>query len=213
MRTAYHAQLPTLIERLAELCGEAGEAMHHATDALLEGDPACAEQVMANHDYVAAMTARTEDDALTLLALQGPVPAELRRVVDSIQIATDVERMSALATQVAAIADRCHPRRAVPTEVHAHFAQMGDLSRQLGHRAQQVLVSGDPRTTAHIRHDDDAMDTLYRQLIKVLMSKRWYHGATAAADVTLVGRFYERFGDHAVAIGRRVVFNSPPARM
>ena len=39
-----------------------------------------------------------------------------------------------------------------------------------------------------------------------LMDKQWNHGVAAAVDVTLLGRYYERFADHAVEIGRRVVF-------
>ena len=38
------------------------------------------------------------------------------------------------------------------------------------------------------------------------MNKEWKHGVAAAVDVTLLGRFYERFADHAAEIGRRVVF-------
>jgi phosphate transport system protein len=38
------------------------------------------------------------------------------------------------------------------------------------------------------------------------MDKEWKHGVAAAVDVTLLGRFYERFADHAVEIARRVIF-------
>jgi phosphate transport system protein len=51
------------------------------------------------------------------------------------------------------------------------------------------------------------MDNLHRQLFTVLMDHdRWKHGVPAAVDVALLGRFYERFADHAVEVGRRVVF-------
>ena len=54
---------------------------------------------------------------------------------------------------------------------------------------------------------DDAMDTLNRQLFAVLLDGgEWTHGVQAAVDAALLGRFYERFADHAVEIGRRVVF-------
>ena len=46
------------------------------------------------------------------------------------------------------------------------------------------------------------------------MDRDWKHGVTAAVHVTLFGRFYERFADHAVEIGRRVLSeatgNTPP---
>jgi phosphate transport system protein len=50
------------------------------------------------------------------------------------------------------------------------------------------------------------MDDLHRHLFSVLMHRDWKHGVTAAVDVTLLSRFYERFADHAVEIGRRVIF-------
>ena len=43
---------------------------------------------------------------------------------------------------------------------------------------------------------------------RVLMDKEWKHGVTAAVDVTLLSRFYERFADHAVEVARRVIFQA-----
>jgi phosphate transport system protein len=40
------------------------------------------------------------------------------------------------------------------------------------------------------------------------MDREWKHGVAAEVDVTLLGRFYERFADHAVAVGRRVIFQA-----
>src|SRR3546814_19588559 len=51
--------------------------------------------------------------------------------------------------------------------------------------------------------DDDDMDNLHRHLFTVLMDREWKHGVAAAVDVTLLGRYYERFADHAVEVGRR----------
>ena len=50
------------------------------------------------------------------------------------------------------------------------------------------------------------MDDLHRHLFSLLMDREWKYGVAAAVDVTLLGRYYERFADHAVEIGRRVVF-------
>ena len=50
------------------------------------------------------------------------------------------------------------------------------------------------------------MNDLHRQLFVLVLDRRWPHGAAAAADVALLGRFYERFADQAVDIARRVVF-------
>ena len=50
------------------------------------------------------------------------------------------------------------------------------------------------------------MDDLHRHLFSVIMDKDWPHGVASAVDVTLLGRFYERFADHAVSVAKRVVF-------
>ena len=82
---------------------------------------------------------------------------------------------------------------------------MGKVAIAMGDSANQALVSHDPRT-ARLREEDEVMDNLHRQLLSVLLDPHWEHGVPAAVDVALRGRFYERFADHAVEVGRRVVF-------
>ncbi len=139
-----------------------------------------------------------------LLALQGPVAGDLRAIVSGIQIVADIDRMGALALHVAKIARRRHPQHALPEEVNGYFAEMGHVAVELSRSAQEVLETLDPEKAALIRDEDDAMDDLHRHLFSVLMDKDWKHGVTAAVDVTLLSRFYERFADHAVEVARRV---------
>jgi phosphate transport system protein len=97
---------------------------------------------------------------------------------------------------------------ALPEEVNGYFAEMGRIAVNLGLAAREVVLSSDPQKAAQIRLDDDAMDDLHRHLFTILMDKEWKNGVASAVDVTLLGRFYERFADHAVEIGRRVVFQA-----
>ncbi|MDZ4264451.1 MAG: phosphate signaling complex protein PhoU [Mycobacterium sp.] len=206
MRTAYHEQLDALTSQLGDMCGLAGKAMERATQALLQADLALAEQVITDHDQIAAMSVRAEESAFVLLALQAPVAGDLRAIVGSIQIVADVDRMGALALHVAKIARRRHPQHALPEEVNGYFAEMGRVAVELGNSAQEVLITRDPEKAARIREEDDAMDDLHRHLFTVLMDREWKYGVAAAVDVTLLGRFYERFADHAVEVARRVIF-------
>lgn len=206
MRTAYHEQLDALIHQLAEMCRLAGVAMERATQALLQADLVLAEQVIGDHERITSASARAEEAAFVLLALQAPVAGDLRAIVSSIQIVADVERMGALALHVAKIARRRHPQHALPEEVNGYFAEMGRVAVDLADSARDVLLSRDPEKARRIREDDDAMDDLHRHLFSVMMDRDWKHGVSAAVDVTLLGRFYERFADHAVEIARRVIF-------
>ena len=208
MRTAFHEQLDSLTELLSNMCGLAGLAMDRATQALLKADLAIAEQVISDHDHITHMHNRAEETALVLLALQSPVASDLRLVVGSLQNAAHAERMGALALHVAKIVRRRHPNYVLPEEVNSHFAEMGRVAVELGNSAKEVVLSRDPKQAAEISRADDAMDQLHKQLFSVLMDMEWKHGVAAAVDITLLGRFYERFADHAVEIGRRVVFEA-----
>jgi phosphate transport system protein len=188
------------------MCGLAGVAMERATQALLQADLVLAEQVITDHEQISGMSARAEEAAFVLLALQAPVAGDLRAVVSSIQIVADVDRMGALALHVAKIARRRHPQHVLPEEVNGYFAEMGRVAVELGNAAREVLESRDPEKAARIQDEDDAMDDLHRHLFTVLMDREWKHGVTAAVDVTLLSRFYERFADHAVEVARRVIF-------
>lgn len=190
------------------MCAIAGEAIGLATESLLNADPVLAERVIDGQADLVAANARVEETAFTLLALQAPVATDLRAVVSAIRIAADAQRMGALAVHVADIARMRHPHNAVPAEVRRHIAKMGEVAEQLAGGAREVLLAQDPRGAAQIRHDDDAMDELHHQLLAVLMDPGWAHGVAAAVDVTLLGRFYERFADHAVQIARRVIFQA-----
>jgi phosphate transport system protein len=85
---------------------------------------------------------------------------------------------------------------------------MSTLAVQLARTAQEVLVSGDPDKAARLRDRDDAVDAEHRHLFTLLIDHKWQDGVCSAVDVALLGRFYERFADHAVEIGRRVVFEA-----
>jgi phosphate transport system protein len=182
--------------------------MERATRALLQADLASAEQVIGDYDKIAAMGTRAEESAITLLALQQPVAGELRSIISWIQVIADIDRMGALAVHVAKIVRQRHPEHVLPAEVEGYFAEMGRVAVELANNAQEVLLTRDPGKAAGIRQQDNAMDELHRQLFTELIDREWIHGVPAAVDVTLLGRFYERFADHAVEVGRRVVFQT-----
>ena len=206
MRVAYNEQMTELADLLGEMAALAGSAMERATQSLLQADLRIAEQVIGDHEKITDLSAQAEERSFALLALQAPVAGDLRSVVSGIQIVADIDRMGALALHVAKIARRRHPQHALPEEVNGYFAEMGRIAVALGSSAREVLETRDPERAAKLREEDEAMDDLHRHLFSVLMDKEWKHGVAAAVDVTLLGRFYERFADHAVEVGRRVIF-------
>ena len=179
--------------------------MERATQALLQADLALAEQVITDHDQIAAMSVRAEEARIRPARAAGP---GRRRPPGHRQLDPDRRRRRPDGRACAARRqDRpASPSTArLPEEVNGYFAEMGRVAVELGQRAGG-LITRDPEKAARIREEDDAMDDLHRHLFTVLMDREWKHGVAAAVDVTLLGRFYERFADHAVEVARRVIF-------
>ena len=208
MRTTYYKELSALSTQVGDMCGLAADAMEHATQALMEADLSVAEQVIADHEHIVEMSKRTESSAIKLLALQQPVAGDLRTIVSAMHVGADIERMGALAVHVASISRLRHPESALPGEVRASFSEMGSRAVKLARTAQEVLQSRDPDKATRLRDEDDAVDAEHRHLFTLLIDNKWQDGVSSAVDVALLGRYYERFADHAVEIGKRVVFEA-----
>ena len=206
MREAYHDRLGELADHLADMCAMVGDAMERATTALLKADLGLAEQVIT--DDVKVDNARTsyEEEAYALLALQAPVATDLRTVLTVIHAAESLERMGDLALHVAKATRRRHPSPVLPEEVRPFFEQMGQVAVALARKTEQVIRTQDVELARSVEDDDDEMDALHRDLFAVLMDRNWPHSVPVAVDVTLLGRFYERFADHAVSVSKRTVF-------
>ncbi|GAA2784145.1 phosphate signaling complex protein PhoU [Crossiella cryophila] len=206
MREAYHEQLDRFAEILGDMTADVAKAMEKSTAALLNVDLGLAEQVIDEDAKIDDARAAAEEQAFALLALQAPVATDLRVVVAAIHAAEDLERMGDLALHVAKATRRRHPNGVLPDQVREDFAQMGRVAVELAKKAELVIRNRDVALAQQLEQDDDEMDALHKHLFSVLMDKDWPHGVAPAVDITLLGRFYERFADHAVALARRVVF-------
>jgi phosphate transport system protein len=206
VRDQYQEQLAALGDALADMSLQAATAMELATRALLEADLQLAEQVIAEDLRIDDLRTEAEARAFGLLALQSPVATDLRVVVSAIHGAGDIERMGDLALHVAQAARRRHPQPVLPAEMAPYFAEMGRVGVALARKAAEVIRTRDIETAATLEADDDAMDDLHRHIFSVLMAPSWSHGVAPAVDITLLGRFYERYADHAVTVARRVVY-------
>ena len=206
MRDAFHEELAHTSERLVEMTRLAGSAMARATTALLDADLALAESVIAADEQIDAIQRELDDTALDMLARQQPVATDLRIIVTGMRMSADLERMGDLARHVAKVARRRYPDSAVPPELRATVLQMGQVAERIVAKAGSVIAGNDVAAAVQLEQDDDEMDRLHRELFNMLLDDTWTHGTEAAVDLTLVGRYYERFADHAVSIARRVVY-------
>lgn len=213
MRNEFHDTLDTLVADLAEMCDRASAMMSAATTALLDADAAAAHRLRGDLKQLTALGVSVTDRAYRLLALQAPVARDLRTVVAALHIGADADRMGALASHVARTASRTHPQRATPEEVVDLFTEMGSTAVRMAAEARDAVRSLDAALAERICVGDERMDELHRQLFVRVAAPQWQHGPLVAADMVLLGRFYERFADHAVEIARRVYFQATGVAM
>jgi phosphate transport system protein len=206
MRDTYHEELDAISTSLVEMTNLVGSAMSRATTALLDADLTLAEMVIANDESVDALYRETEARAFDLLARQQPVASDLRVLVTSLRMVADLERMGDNAVHVAKIARRRYPGSAVPPPLRSTVLKMGHAAEEIVAKAGSVIASRDIVLAAELEKDDDVMDELHRQLFRAILDDRWDQGIEPAIDITLAGRYYERFADHAVSVARRVVY-------
>lgn len=203
MRTHYHRELGGLFERLAGICARDRAAMADAVRALLTADLELAEQVIDDCAAVAAARGEAERAATTLLALQAPVAGELRRVVAGVQLVEELTRMNALARHVAELARMRFPEYAVPERARPLVAAMGAAADRSAGAAVAVIGGADAAAALALRDGDEAMNALHRELLALVLAPDWREGTGAAVDLTLLGRYFERFADHAARVGAR----------
>jgi phosphate transport system protein len=206
MRDAYHEELAGLSGQLVEMTRLVGSAVSRASTALLDADLTLAESVIAADDAVDAIRDDLDRRAMDLLARQQPVASDLRTIITSLRMSTDLERMGDLARHVARVARRRYPESAVPATLRATIVEMSQVAERLVAKAGSVIASQDVAAALELERDDDEMDKLHRALFTTLLEPDSRYGVEEAIDITLVSRYYERFADHAVAVAGRVVY-------
>ncbi|GAA2827335.1 phosphate signaling complex protein PhoU [Nonomuraea rubra] len=212
MRDAYHEELDALTDKLVEMTRLVRSAISRATTALLDADLQLAESVISRDEEVNAVFADVEGSIFELMARQQPVAVDLRMVITALRMGTDLERMGDLAVHVAKVARLRHPDSAIPPELRSTILEMGQIAENLVTKAGSCVASRDVESAMELEQDDDAMDRLHRRLFRNILAKDWQHGVEPAIDITLVGRYYERYADHAVRVAQDVVYLVTGAR-
>jgi phosphate transport system protein len=207
MRDVFHDELDEIGAGIAEMITLVATAMDQATGALLDADLARAEQVIAADQRVDDLRIELEDRTFQIIARQAPVATDLRVLITTLHLTADLERMGDLALHVAKIARLRFPEVAVPDDARDVIAQMGDVALSLVRKVGDVVAGQDVELAQATEAEDDSMDALRRKLFTLVLSPRWTHGTEAAIDMTLLGRYYERYADHAVAVARRTIFS------
>ena len=206
IRSVFQDELDSVSQTLFELSVMVSDSMAKATRALMSKNLSLAEEVISYDEKVDTVQHDLDARIIDIIARQQPVASDLRALVTALRMSADLERMGDLAHHVAKVVRLRHPAAAVPDQLMSLIESMGVTAEKIAAKTGVVISTRDTTLAAQVEKDDDEMDLLHRQLIGVLIAPTWEHGVETAIDLTLLGRYYERYADHAVSVARRVIF-------
>ena len=207
LRTAFHQHLQSIEGNVTLLFAYVSEDLAVATEALLSGDAEALKIVSEREMVIDGLYTELESLVNSLLALQAPVATDLRLLVSVLRIVPELERSHDLVVHIAEhathiLSDELSPRS------RGLVQRMGDTAADMWNQASIAWSGRDGTAAEDLDERDDDMDSLHSALTAELASGRM--SLPVAMDMTLVARYYERLGDHAVNIARRVVYLAGP---
>jgi phosphate transport system protein len=204
-RRRFHDSLGDLRTEIVQLAALVTEAIPRATRALLDMDLSAARTLIGADDEIDERAQCVEEEALRLLTLQQPMAGDLRAVVTAVKLSWEIERSGDLVVNICKVASRLRGTTLDP-RIRGLLERMSEQSHALTCRAVDAYATGDVALAAALDDMDDDVDDLHADYIRTIFEV--YEGGDAplqvAVQLALVGRYYERIGDHAVNIGERV---------
>lgn len=200
-RKQFDEHLADIDAKVIRLFALVTEAIAAATEALLADDTATARSITESDIVVDQLEADLEALAQRELARQAPVAGDMRYLISVIRVVPELERSGDLAQHVAQRAVRGLATRLTP-QMRGILDEMGATAVSMWRAAADAWAERDAHAADAIDKTDERIDDLHERLIAELISSELE--LNDAVQTTLVGRFYERLGDHAVHIAERV---------
>ncbi|MDQ3305914.1 MAG: phosphate signaling complex protein PhoU [Actinomycetota bacterium] len=207
IRKSFHQSLDEVSHDIVRLAGMVTESLGKATEALLDGDLRVAEEIIAGEVALDALTLDIEERCYQLLTLQQPMAIDLRSVVTAARLTAEIQRSGGLVVNIMKAARRLYGVELDP-RLRGLIEQLGEQVHRLFRLSIDAYVERDESLAAAMDDMDDTVDDLHLDFIQTIFEAHG-EGVTAlqvAVQLALVGRFYERIGDHAVNIGERVQY-------
>jgi phosphate transport system protein len=205
-REHFDSELGELQRQIRKLGGLVRESVARALVALRDQDDDLAEQVSRNDRQINAMQQEIETHAINLVATQQPVASDLRRLLASIIIGAELERIADYAKGIArlVIGRLGEP----PLTTNADVTELGAAAQDMLDRALEALANLDPVAARALGPADDQVDALYvRAKLRIATQLSANPaGAARAADLLFVAHNLERIADRSTNVAERTIY-------
>jgi phosphate transport system protein len=214
----YDADLATLGGRIAAMGGHAERMVDQAVSALVNGDEDRARAVVADDLYLDESQRWIDERAMVLISRRQPVAADLREIIGSIRISSELERVGDLGKN---IAKRVPPvvGAGLPVQLFRGLEAMAEQTLVQLKQILDVYASRSIGAIGFMRDRDEEIDAHYTSLFREILSYMTQDPANVAPCTHLLfcAKNIERIGDHATNIAETVHYvvtgnQMPPER-
>jgi len=202
-RQEFQRELEGIEAKVIELFAMVAEDVPGATRALLTGNNEMVGVLAGREQVIDALYPEIEKLVDREILLQAPVASDLRFLLSVLRIVPELERSHHLVVDIARRANLILSENLSPRS-RGLVERMGNVASDMWRQAADCWYQRDRSAAFALGQRDNEMDELYASLIGELASGSM--GLPVTMEMTLVARFYERLGDHAVNIARRVVY-------
>ncbi len=205
IRTELNERLGTIRELLLESMNLVAQRVDEVTEVLLSRDVAGADRIISLDDEFDLIAQQIEDQSIETLIREQPVASDLRTIVAAMHMNSDIERSGDLCANIAKAVGRLQGTQ-IDDKTRDLIVRMAHQAKLLFERSAEAYSRLDAELARSIDELDDVLDDLHREYIQLVI-KEAKHGDMVpqqSLQLALIGRFYERIGDHAENLGERI---------
>ena len=202
----FDRELEQLKCRLLEMSSLVETAIYNSITAVVQKDPALAEDVLKNEAKINQMEIDIDDLAIKLLALQQPMAVDLRLITAALKINNSMERMGDLAENIAHQALELVREPVIKPMID--IPHIAALVQSMVRKALDSFVTRDEQLARSVLASDDAVDDLRTANAHELISfmEKAPQNIPQAISLLSVVRNLERIADHSTNIAENVLF-------
>ncbi len=202
----YEHELVELREKLLTMGGKAEEMINQAMRAIIESNAQVAREVIGDDQLINRLEKEVDELCVNLLALRQPTASDLRFVIMSLKIVTDLERMGDLGVNIAERA--LELAQESPLKPYVHLPILSQMAQKMMKDALDAFVKRDEALAQSVLSQDDQVDDLTHKIFDELLElmKQDPRNVSRAVRLTYVAKYLERLADHATNVAEMVLF-------
>ena len=199
-RTGFDYALEELNNDLLRMGSIVEKQIHQCIDALVRQDEKLAEQIIQNDDLVDKLQREIENKCIKLIAKEQPLAIDLRTIITTTKLVTDLERIADYAVDIAKITIRLKNEKYIKELIH--IPKMGEIVKNMIRKALDAHVVGDVEGAYAACKMDDEIDVLYRNIFTELINvmEQGQNNYNQIAQFLFISKYLERAGDHITNI-------------